>query len=181
MNFSNKWNKQMREVTRKQEETDAKVANNSDKIEELRRITEEQYQELRRDLNEQAKRTEGIQERVEKALDDELRERESRKLNLVVHGLPEPHENIKDPKSRMEQDKMECEKLFIAMKARTRNQAVRFCRRIGARGGDPRPLVFGELQRRREIPHTGKSERALVHLLRKCHNRTGHDQEPEER
>ena len=143
MNFSNKWNKQMREVTRKQEETDAKVASNSDKIEEVRRITEEQYQELRRYLNEQAKRTEGIQERVEKALDDELRERDARRLNLVIHGLQEPDGNIKDPKARMEQDRIECEKLFIAMKARTRYQVVRFCRRIGERGEDPRPLVFG--------------------------------------
>ena len=162
MNFSNKWNKQMREVTRKQEETDAKVANNSDKIEELRRITEEQYQELRRDLNEQAKRTEGIQERVEKALDDELRERESRKLNLVVQGLQEPHKNIKDPKSRMEQDKMECEKLFITMKARTRNQAVRFCRRIGERGEDPRPLVFG-VYREEEKYHILEKARELLY------------------
>ena len=109
----------------------------------MRRITEEQYQELRRDLNEQAKRTEGIQERVEKALDDELRERDARRLNLVIHGLQEPDGNIKDPKARMEQDRIECEKLFIAMKARTRYQAVRFCRRIGERGEDPRPLVFG--------------------------------------
>ena len=43
----------------------------------------------------------------------------------------------------MEQDKIECERLFVAMKARTRYQAIRFCRRIGERGEDPRPLVFG--------------------------------------
>ena len=80
---------------------------------------------------------------MEAVMDAELRERESRRLNLVIHGLPEPAENIKDPRERMEADKTECEKLFIAMKARTRYQAIRFCRRIGERDSDPRPLVFG--------------------------------------
>ena len=139
MNFNNKWNKQMREVNKRQEETEAQVANNTDKIEEVRMVTEE----LRRELKEQAKKTEGIQERMQSVIDEELREREARRLNLVIHGLPEPEENIKEPRARMEQDKLECEKLFIAMKARTRYQSVRFCRRIGERGGDPRPLVFG--------------------------------------
>ena len=126
MNFNNKWNTQMREVSRRQDETEAKVADNSDKIEEVRRITED----LRRELREQAKKTDGLQEKMERTLDEELREREARRLNLVIHGLPEPGEHIKEPRDRMEQDKSECENLFVAMKARTRYQDVRFCRRI---------------------------------------------------
>ena len=100
-------------------------------------------EDLRRELREQARKTEGIQERIELVIDEEMREREARKLNLVIHGLPEPDDRIKEPKERIEQDKIECEKLFIAMKARTRYEAVRFCRRIGERGEDPRPLVIG--------------------------------------
>ena len=88
MNFNNKWNKQMREVNKRQEETEAQVANNTDKIEEVRMVTEE----LRRELKEQAKKTEGIQERMQSVIDEELREREARRLNLVIHGLPEPEE-----------------------------------------------------------------------------------------
>ena len=139
MNFSNKWHSQMREVNKRQEETEARVEANTDKIEEVRLNTEE----LRREFREYVQRTEGIQERLEAVMDAELREREARRLNLVIHGLQEPAENIKDPRGRMEQDKIECERLFIAMKARTRYQAIRFCRRIGERGEDPRPLVFG--------------------------------------
>ena len=81
MNFNNKWNKQMREVNKRQEETEAQVANNTDKIEEVRMVTEE----LRRELKEQAKKTEGIQERMQSVIDEELREREARRLNLVIH------------------------------------------------------------------------------------------------
>ena len=80
---------------------------------------------------------------MEMVMDSELREREARRLNLVIHGLLEPEDSLKDPKERMERDKEECERLFIAMKARTRYKAVRFCRRIGERGRDPRPVVFG--------------------------------------
>ena len=130
MNFSNKWHNQMRAVTLRQDATEARVVKNTEKIEEVRLVTEE----LRKELREQARRTEGLQERMEAVMDAELRERESRRLNLVIHGLPEPAENIKDPRDRMEADKTECEKLFIAMKARTRYQAIRFCRRIGERG-----------------------------------------------
>ena len=139
MNFNTKWNNQMREVSKRQDETEAKVEDNSDKIEEVRKITEE----LRAELREQTRRTEGLEERMATALDSELREREARRLNLVIHGLPEPDANIKDPRERMERDKEECERLFIAMKARTRYQAIKFCRRIGEKGGDPRPMVFG--------------------------------------
>ena len=138
MNF-NMNNNQMREVTKRQDETEEKVEKNSDKIEEVRLATEE----LRRELAEQARRTEGLQERMESVMDAELREREARRLNLVIHGLSEPDASIKDPRDRMDRDKVECEKLFIAMKARTRQQAMRFCRRIGEKGGDPRPMVFG--------------------------------------
>ena len=159
MNFNSKWNTQMREVSRRQDETEAKVADNSDKIEEVRRITED----LRRELREQAKKTDGLQEKMERTLDEELREREARRLNLVIHGLPEPGEHIKEPRDRMEQDKSECENLFVAMKARTRYQDVRFCRRIGEKGDAPRPLVFGVfaegekchiLEKAKELLHT---------------------------
>ena len=103
MNFSNKWHCQMREVHKRQDETDVRVAENTDKIEEVRLATEE----LRRELREQARKTEGLQEKMEAVMDAELRERESRRLNLVIHGLQEPAENIKDPRERMEADKIE--------------------------------------------------------------------------
>ena len=46
MNFNTIWNNQMKEVSRRQDETEAKVASNSDKIEEVRMVTEELRREL---------------------------------------------------------------------------------------------------------------------------------------
>ena len=126
MNFNTN-NNQMREVTKHQDETEERVEKNLDKIEEVRLAIEE----LRQELAEQARRTEGLQERMESVMDTELREREAGRLNLVIHGLQEPDASIKDPIDRMDRDKVEYEKLFIAMKARTRQQAMRFCWREG--------------------------------------------------
>ena len=126
MNFNTN-NNQMREVTKRQDETEEIVEKNLDKIEEVRLAMEE----LRQELAAQARRTEGLQERMESVMDAELREREAGRLNLVIHGLQEPDASIKDPIDRMDRDKVEYEKLFIAMKARTRQQAMRFCWREG--------------------------------------------------
>ena len=176
MSFNTKWNNQMREVTKRQDETEARVASNSDRIDEVMKITEE----LRNELREQVKKTEGLQERMETVMDSELREREARQLNLVIHGLPEPEDTLKDPKDRMERDKVECERLFIAMKARTRYQAVRFCRRIGEQGSDPRPVVFGVyseeekrhlLEKSRELKYTKYENVTIVPDMTKSQRR----------
>ena len=113
-------------------------------------------------------------------MDSELREREARRLNLVIHGLLEPEDSLKDPKERMERDKEECERLFIAMKARTRYEAVRFCRRIGERGRDPRPVVFGVhseeekrhlLEKAKELRSTRYENVTIVPDMKKSHRR----------
>ena len=139
-----------------QDKTKERVEKNKEKIEEVRLATEE----LRQELREQAMRTDGLQERMESLMDEELREREARRLNLVIHGLPEPDGRIKDPRDRMERDKVECEMVFMAMKARTRQQAVRFCRRISERGDDPRPLVFGVYMEEEKRTSAGAIKRA---------------------
>ena len=80
---------------------------------------------------------------MERILEEELREREAMRLNLVLHGVPEPHQDFHEPRERMEADREECENIFYEMGARTRRQQIRFCRRVGERGLNPRPLVIG--------------------------------------
>ena len=153
VNFNSKWNNQMKVFSKRQDETDARVEENSANIEEGRKEREE----LRRELRELARRTDGQQERMEMVMDAELREREARRLNLVIHGLPEPEASIKDSRERMERDKEECEKLFIAMKARTRYQAGSEVLQADRRErGGPETHGFWSLLRRRKTPPVGK-------------------------
>ena len=159
MSFNNKWNAHMKETSRRQDETDSRVEDNSKNIEELRRLVEA----TRKDLRAQAKETDGLADRMERLMEEELRERESRRLNLVMHGVPEPGPETTNARDRMEVDKSECEMIFGGMKARTRKHHIRFCRRVGEKKDDPRPMVIGLyseeerrhiLERSRELKNT---------------------------
>jgi hypothetical protein len=74
---------------------------------------------------------------------DEMQEREVRRMNLIIHGIEEQPERIKNSRERLELDKNRCEQLLITIKARTRKDDLRFCRRIGEKGDGPRPMVIG--------------------------------------
>jgi hypothetical protein len=72
-----------------------------------------------------------------------MQEREVRRMNLIIHGVEEQSNEVRGNRERIEKDKERCERIFVAMKARTRKEDIRFCRRIGERGDDPRPMVIG--------------------------------------
>jgi hypothetical protein len=72
-----------------------------------------------------------------------MQEREVRRMNLIIHGVEEQPDNIRGNQERMERDKDRCGKIFKAINARTKREDLRFCRRIGERGTDPRPIVIG--------------------------------------
>ena len=137
--FNNKWNAQMRDINRRQDDTDKRVDEITKNIEDVRRLAET----TRKELRDHARHTENMRESLEMAMEEELREREARRLNLVLHGVQEVDPNIKNTRERMDRDMEECEHIFTAMRARTRIQQMRFCRRIGERGQDPRPIVLG--------------------------------------
>ena len=128
----------MKETNKRQDETDSRVEDNRRNIEDLRNLVEA----TRRELREQTAMSEGLAGRMQRIMEEELREREARRLNLVLHGVPEPGPNIKKMRERMEIDREECEHIFVGMGARTRRHQIRFCRRVGERGQNPRPLVI---------------------------------------
>ena len=129
----------MKETNKRQDETDSRVEDNRRNIEDLRNLVEA----TRRELREQTAMSEGLAGRMQRIMEEELREREARRLNLVLHGVPEPGPNIKEMRERMEMDREECEHIFVRMGARTRKHQIRFCRRVGEWGQNPRPLVIG--------------------------------------
>ena len=138
-NFSQRVKFEFCEIKEKQVETDKRVDCHERRLNDHDRERDEMKEMMRQ----MAEKLEREQERMERTLEEELRERESRRLNLVLHGVPEPRQDIKEPKDRMEADKEECERIFGGMRARTRKDQIRFCRRVGERGQDPRPMVIG--------------------------------------
>ena len=73
---------------------------------------------------------------------EEYRERELRKMNVIMHRIKEPGDDIKWAEDRRRHDMDECEKIFDELEMEEDEKAdIKFCRRIGEKGQDPRPMV----------------------------------------
>jgi hypothetical protein len=106
-------------------------------------------------VEETVKKAEKAVEKVEKTVTDmakelesgmyqEMRAREAIKRNLVIYGVKEPDQRLTDSKDKMEADKDECEKIFIATGSKARKSDIRFCRRLGEKGEDKeKPVLLG--------------------------------------
>jgi hypothetical protein len=105
--------------------------------------TKKDVTSLNRELQRLDERTDKLQEQIEERIFEEMREREQRKLNVVLHGVKEPAESVDSNWKRVEEDKDTCAKIFREVKIRTRKSDIRFCRRVGQRSRDPQPMVKG--------------------------------------
>jgi hypothetical protein len=141
------------------ESMDKRIGDNTENINRTRKEVGKMDTELRK----VERRMDDMQEKLEETIFEEIRERDQRKLNLVIHGLEEPSDEIEDTRERAEEDKEACGLIFKTIKARATKSSLRFCRRIGKRGRDPRPVVVGMfseeerrnvLEKARELQHT---------------------------
>ena len=139
LGYAKKVNNQFKRIEERIDNTDQSVDENKKSIEETQKLAQETAAEVKTLTN----RLDRMANEMEEKLDTELREREVRKQNLIIHGLAEVGDNVSGNKERMEADKRNCEAVFRALGARTGANNMRFCRRIGERGQASRPLVVG--------------------------------------
>jgi uncharacterized coiled-coil protein SlyX len=139
LSFAAKVNTQFKDMDKRIGEVSARTETVSKTVEEHTA----EIAETRGDVKRLEEKMKDMEKRIEERMCEEMREREIRRLNLVLHHVEEPNHRIKDGKERMEADRKECEKIFKAAKARTTGENIKFCRRIGERGDDPRPLLIG--------------------------------------
>jgi hypothetical protein len=98
--------------------------------------------EARQTKLEQAMEQEREKMRKERA--EEMRERDIRRKNVVMHRVGEAAAAVETAEARREWDLKSCENIFKALNLdMNRENAVRFCRRVGERGDTPRPLIVG--------------------------------------
>ena len=105
-------------------------------------------QESNKKLSAAAQRNEGnTQESITAAVLEEMRERESRKNNLIIHNLEEPGAEFVDSKERMEKDIEKVQCLIDQIEVQINiSDVCRFAKRLGPReesSGTPRPLLIG--------------------------------------
>jgi hypothetical protein len=83
-------------------------------------------------------------ERARKERTNEMRERDLKRKNVVMHRVGEAGEEVNTIEGRRAWDMRSCDNIFKALKLNlTSEKAVRFCRRVGEKGAGPRPLVVG--------------------------------------
>jgi hypothetical protein len=83
-------------------------------------------------------------ERMRKERAEEVRERDIRRKNVVMHRVGEAGEEVRTVEERKAWDMRSCDNIFKALNLRmTSESAVKFCRRVGEKGAGPRPLVVG--------------------------------------
>ena len=78
---------------------------------------------------------------------EEMRERESRRCNLVIHNISEPDQAIVDSKERISVDKTKVQELcgVLSKDGEDIQSSIRFAKRLGpvVDGASPRPLLVG--------------------------------------
>jgi hypothetical protein len=83
-------------------------------------------------------------ERMRKETADELRERDIRKKNVVMHRVGEAGPEMKTVEERKAWDMKSCDNIFNALDMDMKSEnVVRFVRRVGEKGEGPRPLIVG--------------------------------------
>jgi hypothetical protein len=125
--------KRVKEVERKLEEVQKEVKSNTKEIERV----DQNIDELRKDMDKM--KSDRTVQSATFLTAEEYREREARKLNLILHRVKESA--AVSAELRREADTQECMHVFEAAGVPPADRAIKTCRRIGEKGPAPRPMV----------------------------------------
>ena len=82
-------------------------------------------------------------ERLRRERAEEMRERELRRKSVVLHRVEEAGDWARTAEERREWDVKSVEKIFRTLKLELCRKVIKFCRRVGEKGDEPRPMVVG--------------------------------------
>jgi hypothetical protein len=125
--------KRVKEVERKLDEVQQEVKNNTKEIERV----DQNIEVLKKDMDKL--KSDRTAQSATFLTAEEYREREARKLNLILHRVKESA--AVSAELRREADTQECLNVFEAAGVPPADRAIKTCRRIGEKGPAPRPMV----------------------------------------
>jgi hypothetical protein len=138
--FGAKVNAKLKEVSDRVDALEGRMTENANGLEEA----QQQIESVEKAVEKVENTVNNMEKQSEDGMLEELRAREAIKRNLVLYGVQEPDQNITEAKDRVNADKEECEKIFIAAGSSARRTDIRFCRRLGEKGEDKdRPILLG--------------------------------------
>ena len=123
------------EIEKRMDQQENRTKENEENI----RQNEEKTEEVNKKVKRLALEVENLKKNSTENWMEEMRERELRRENIE-----EADEGEKDGRARAESDLKKLDLVFMAARANIpTKEAVNFCRRVGEKGEEPRPLVVG--------------------------------------
>ena len=145
--FSSKFYSGLRKIEGRVSAVEAKLDEHDSAIDAVNEKVKILEQNCLKANDEIAKVESGVHDKASDVIFTEMRERESRMCNAIVHGLQEPDLQIKDKDIRIANDMKKIQNLFDEMEADIKaDDEVKFARRLGERPSstaEPRPLLIG--------------------------------------
>jgi len=132
-------NHRMKNIEDKLGSVERGMTENKDGVRKLNK----QVDNIREELKNKDSRVERAVREAEKRMEDEWREREAKRMNVVFHNIGEAEDKRATGKERQEWDRKSCMNIFNALKLKISEDGIRFCRRVGEKKEGPRPLVVG--------------------------------------
>ena len=142
LSYAVKVNQQFTQLNRRLSDLEARMEEN----EEGTAKSQKEVETVREEVKKVEKAVDGLKEDVHAEMYKELREREAKRKNLIIHGLEEPGSSIVRNRDRMEDDLKACTRVMRVACSGLEREDIKFCRRIGERKMDstkPRPVVIG--------------------------------------
>ena len=132
-------------ITKKMRQVEAKVdslVNNVNGIKDDLEEVKDEAKKVSDKVDNLEVKLAGAAEKNNDTIFEELRERESRRLNLVLHGIQECDTAGATGRERQDWDKEQCLVLFQVMGLDYDSETIKFCRRVGP-VTEMRPLIVG--------------------------------------
>ena len=146
--YALKFDKRMRNVeTRVTKIENETIPEISDQVNGMRKELDD-LKGVAKNLQESSKKGESsAQSVITSAILEEMKERDTRRCNLIIHGISEPAADVVESKDRVEKDIEKLQELLGQIEVEMDvNETYRFAKRLGARDEDnerPRPLLVG--------------------------------------
>ena len=142
LSYAHKVNLQFSQLNKRVDELEERVEKSKERAEEIGK----EVKEVRTGVEKVSETVAEMKERIELTMYEELKERESKRRNIILHGLEEPSRTLTGNRERMEDDRKACLKVLRMVVSGFTREDMKYCRRIGERVVDaekPRPVVVG--------------------------------------
>jgi hypothetical protein len=132
-------NHRLKQVEERVEKIASSVENNAAAIKEV----DKKVDKVREELSKKEDRVEETVKDQQREMYEELRQRDLRKKNVIFHGIQELQAENSTYRERNDWDKASIGNILKELRVGVREDAVKFCKRIGEIGNAPRPLLTG--------------------------------------